>query len=125
MALRLPYGACSSTGEHRRPCVRSSSLLAFLVLLTLAAPASAQRSKARRWARSQENRVGLELDLLSTSIARKLDDVEAEVSTFGLGFAVVGQLRVRDWLCLDVEIPFAYGDISTTLSAPDVGVNVD
>ncbi|AUX19612.1 hypothetical protein SOCEGT47_000640 [Sorangium cellulosum] len=95
---------------------------AVLLGLWLAAPSPALADK-NRWIRTQGHRVGLELDVLSKSADWTEDDVTSEVSTFGLSFALVGQLRWRDRLYLDAELPLAYGSLSASYRSERLGVD--
>ncbi len=95
---------------------------AVLLSLWLAAPAAVPAEK-NSWIESQGSRVALELDVLSKSAGWSMDDVESEVSTFGLSFALVGQLQWRKRLHLDAEIPLAYGNVSATFRSSRLGVD--
>ncbi|WP_437485210.1 hypothetical protein WME75_00265 [Sorangium sp. So ce1014] len=95
---------------------------AVLLSLWLAAPAAAPAEK-NSWVESQGSRVALELDVLSKSAGWSMGDVESEVSTFGLSFALVGQLQWRKRLHLDAEIPLAYGNVSATFRSSRLGVD--
>lgn len=95
---------------------------AVLLGLWLAAPSTALADK-NRWIRSQGHRVGLELDVLSKSADWAQDDVTSEVSTFGLSFTLVGQLRWRDRLYLDAELPLAYGSLSASFRSERLNVD--
>lgn len=110
---------------NARPSPLAALLSAALLSLSLATPlpAWAQKKAKAPWARSQQQRAGLELDLLSKSRAWTEADVDSEVSTFGLGFALVGQIRLLDRLYLDAEIPFAYGNVSARLTSAVMDVD--
>ncbi|WP_437577543.1 hypothetical protein [Sorangium sp. So ce887] len=95
---------------------------AVLLSLWLAAPIATSAEK-NSWIKSQGSRVALELDVLSKSAGWSMDDVESEVSTFGLSFALVGQLQWRKRLHLDAELPLAYGNVSATFRSSRLGVD--
>lgn len=107
---------------NARPSPRIALPAVALLSLWLATPLPAWAQKAP-WARSQQQRAGLEIDLLSKSIAWTEEDVDSEVSTFGLGFAVVGQIRLLERLYLDAEIPFAYGNVSGRFTSAVMSVD--
>ncbi|KYF82084.1 hypothetical protein BE11_15715 [Sorangium cellulosum] len=95
---------------------------AVLLSLWLAAPSAAPAEK-NGWVQSQGSRAELELDVLSKSADWSMDDVDAEVSTFGLSFALVGQLAWRGRLHLDAELPLAYGSVSASFRSTRLGVD--
>jgi hypothetical protein len=112
------------TGALPRALLLTGALPRALLLagaLSLAlAPARAALAAGKAdapWAKSEGDRVGLELDLLARSNADDVDGIDAEVSSFGLTFTVVGQLRLLEKLHLDAELPLAFGSVSTSLSA--------
>jgi hypothetical protein len=118
------YAGRAGDALNARSSPRTALLSAALLSLWLVAPVPAWAQKAKApWARSQQQRAGLELDLLSKSIAWTEEDVDSEVSTFGLGFALVGQIRLLDHLYLDAEIPFAYGNVSGRLTSAVMDVD--
>ncbi|WP_437967816.1 hypothetical protein WMF04_00315 [Sorangium sp. So ce260] len=104
--------------------MNAKSLLSSAVLLSLwlAAPIAASAEKTS-WIKSQGSRAALELDVLSKSAGWSMDDVDAEVSTFGLSFALVGQLQWRKRLHLDAELPLAYGNVSASFRSSRLGVD--
>lgn len=104
--------------------MNAKALLSSAVLLSLclAAPVAAPAEKDS-WIKSQGSRAALELDVLSKSAGWSMADVESEVSTFGLSFALVGQLQWSKRLLLDAEIPLAYGNVSATFRSSRLGVD--
>ncbi|WP_437756077.1 hypothetical protein [Sorangium sp. So ce1389] len=105
--------------------MNAKPLLSFAVLLSLwlTAPLAAPAEKKSSWVKSQGSRAELQLDVLSKSADWSMDDVDAEVSTFGLTFALVGQLQWRDRLVLDAELPLAYGNVSASFRSDRLGVD--
>ncbi|WP_437647367.1 hypothetical protein [Sorangium sp. So ce362] len=95
---------------------------AVLLSLWLAAPIATSAEK-NSWIKSQGSHAALELDVLSKSAGWSMADVESEVSTFGLSFALVGQLQWRKRLHLDAELPLAYGNVSATFRSSRLGVD--
>ncbi|AUX38677.1 hypothetical protein SOCE26_000550 [Sorangium cellulosum] len=104
---------------NAKPLLSAALLLSFW----LAAPPARAQAGKERWVRSQGNSAGLELDLLGKSAEWSMADVESEVSTFGLSFTLVGQLRWLGRLHLDAELPLAYGDVSAQYKAEDPDVD--
>ncbi|WP_437635281.1 hypothetical protein [Sorangium sp. So ce854] len=95
---------------------------AVLLSLWLAAPSAAAAEK-NGWVRSQGSRAEIELDVLSKSADWSMADVDAEVSTFGLTFALVGQLKWHGRIHLDAELPLAYGSVSASFRSTRLGVD--
>ncbi|EYF00980.1 hypothetical protein [Chondromyces apiculatus] len=77
------------------------------------APADVERpSDTHNWTRSQNNRVGLEVDLFSSSQKGRVFGETFEFSSLGLPITPVLQLELIENLYLDVEIPLGYGSVS-------------
>lgn len=71
-------------------------------------PAPAAGLSSKDWARTQGNRVGLEVDLWSASVNVFVFDI----SYFGLPITPVAQIELIDNLYLDVELPLGIGTLS-------------
>lgn len=86
---------------------------AAVFALTLLAPltALAQPALDTSWVKSQGNRVGLEVDMFSSSQETTFI-VPIEISILGLAFTAVGQIEIMDKVYLDAELPFGYGSFS-------------
>ncbi|KYF85095.1 hypothetical protein BE20_24090 [Sorangium cellulosum] len=107
------------------------SLAALALLLPAAAPALAEETvKEEDWARSRGFRLGVEADVLVSTIEANLPRREAasgggtsaggEASSFAASFAAVAQIPLFAGLHLDAELPFAYG--SSQARPPDSAV---
>ncbi|WP_437587459.1 hypothetical protein [Sorangium sp. So ce1000] len=105
----------------------ASSLAALSLLLSFTPPALADETvTAEQWAKSYGFRLGMEADVLTSTIEANLPDWEAvsgdgtsggvDRSSFVASFAAVAQIRLVAGLHLDAELPFAYG--SSRASAP-------
>lgn len=93
------------------------ALCASAIVLAAAAPALAQDPGApapaaelssKDWARTQGNRVGLEIDFWSASLNVFL----FEISYLGLPITPVAQIELIDNVYLDVELPLGIGTLS-------------
>ena len=110
-------------------------LLAILPILpTLAAsPALAQEppapgvvpaepaADARAWTKSQNNRVGLEVDFWSARTELTFFDTTIGINYLGLPITPVAQIELIDKIYLDVELPLGLGFLSVDSSEPDAG----
>jgi hypothetical protein len=95
--------------------VNVRSLLVVVAALTTLSERPARAADAVvPWARSQGNRIDLELDFLSTSVSQTFDDFEGNVSQLGLVLTPVAQLKLLGRLHADIELPLAYGQVSAT-----------
>ncbi|XXX77209.1 hypothetical protein WMF30_00340 [Sorangium sp. So ce134] len=103
---------------NAKPLLSSAVLLSLSLVASVAAPA-----ENNSWIKSQGTRAALEIDVLSKSADWAMDDVASEVSTFGLSFALVGQLQWRKRLHLDAEIPLAYGSVSASFRSSRLDVD--
>lgn len=103
---------------NAKPLLSSAVLLSLWLAASVAAPA-----EKSGWIKNQGSRAALELDVLSKSAGWSMDDVDSEVSTFGLSFALVGQLQWRKRLHLDAELPLAYGNVSATFRSSRLDVD--
>ncbi|KYF51904.1 hypothetical protein BE04_18820 [Sorangium cellulosum] len=112
-----------------RPLVLS--LAALALLLPAAAPALAEETvKEEDWAKARGFRLGVEADVLVSTIEASLPRREAasgggasaggEASSFAASFAAVAQIPLFAGLHLDAELPFAYG--SSQARPPDAAV---
>lgn len=90
------------------------SILAVIAALTTLSGGSARAADARPWPRAQGNRFELGLDFLSTSASESVDDFENEVSTLGLAIIPSIQFKLLDRIYADIELPFAYGQVTAT-----------
>ncbi|WP_437562254.1 hypothetical protein [Sorangium sp. So ce542] len=112
-----------------RPLVLS--LAALALLLPAAAPALAEETvKEEDWAKARGFRLGVEADVLVSTIEASLPRREAasgggtsaggEARSFAASFAAVAQIPLFAGLHLDAELPFAYG--SSQARPPDSAV---
>lgn len=93
----------------------STSIASLLLTIGSAAPALAQdadgRSGNNDLAKFQGNRVGLEFDLLSTSVDLELRGSPGSANWLGMGFTAVAQIKLVEDFYLDAELPVAYGSM--------------
>lgn len=108
----------------------ASPFAALSLLLSFTPPALAEETVTEgQWAKSYGFRLGVEADVLTSTIEANLPDWEAvsgegtsgawEGKSFVASFAAVAQIKLVAGLHLDAELPFAYG--SSHASAPGPG----
>ncbi|WP_437764730.1 hypothetical protein WMF27_33765 [Sorangium sp. So ce281] len=108
----------------------ASSLAALSLLLSFTPPALAEETVTdAQWAKSHGFRLGVEADVLTSTIEANLPDWETvssdgasgawEGNSFVASFAAVAQIKLIGGLHLDAELPFAYG--SSQASEPGAG----
>lgn len=108
------------------------SLAALSLLLLVTAPALAEETVSEeQWAKSHGFRLGVEADVLASTIEANLPGREAasgdgasagvEASSFAASFAVVAQIKLFAGLHLDADLPFAYGSSQASAPGPAEG----
>lgn len=110
----------------------ASSFAALSLLLSFAPPALAEETVSEeQWAKSYGFRLGMEADVLTSTIEANLPDWEAvsgdgtvggvEGNSFVASFALVAQIKLFGGLHLDADLPFAYGSNHASAPAPGQG----
>ncbi len=94
--------------------MRVSRRVAFAIsmsfAITLSAGAAAQQDAAGtgdRWARAEDNRVGLEFDLWPSHTETTFMTTTIDIDTVAMGWNLFGQIGVSDEVFIDFEIPWA------------------
>ena len=87
---------------------RTGTAVAFALMLLTPLAALAQEEQDTSWVKSQGNRVGLEVDLLSYGQSF----FGTDITVLGLAFTAVAQIEIVDKIYLDAELPLGFGSLS-------------